>query len=1049
MPAPAFLVLALLASPAPFLSEAHHSIALSPGEGTALSPRAGTVLSPDEGDEESAFIAGLAKRGLNDMVVREANKFLKRRPDHRRAPAVRYRLADAYYELERIEEALAQYTALEKVKGFEQGAEVRFRVGQCALELGNLDRAARAFRGVKASDAEYLRVPATYLLAEALFRAESFAEAGEAYGEVLDAGDAAGEYARDARYGLVWSAWKGGDRPGTVAAAEAFTKAHAGDAQTGEIAFLAGEALLESGRSEEALAWYARVTAGEYVEGALRGSAFAVAGTGDHAAAAQRFAAYLDRFPDGRFASEAALQQGVQLVRADRFADAVVALERPNAPKDAVADYWRALAYAGSGAHDRALACAEAGLEKSPDDELAGRLRTACGDALFELGRGDEAARYYEQSGDAYAVHAAAVARLNAGDAEEAERLARTLLAGAAREPGAPYRAEALVTHAEALFRLERYADAEGPLRALIGEARPRDDGGAPATRVEPAAVSRATSRLAWCRWYADDAAGAAPLFVAVADDVGAGAAERGEARFMAARCALAAGDEPAAAASFRAYLEEVPEGPHAAESQLRLARIVPEVEAAPLYEAVVARGADPDLVIAALSELAELRLAAQNLPAAEAAYAALVERFPDDAGAPSARYGLGWSRYQQKNFQGAAEPLWAVARDKAASEDLRVGALELLVWVERGAGRAPLALAAFKAFAARTQDEARVLGAARIADAALEAANEPAKRAELWTEVGGRVQAPASVAAVAVEQAFLALDAGDVPGATDGLARASAAQPESPAVAELSFFVGEAYFDADDDERAAALYAQAAKSGAPEVAERALYKGGFAELRRGRTAEATSAFVELVERFPASALAPESMFLAGEACYRAGDDEGAVKWLRRMTEEAPKHASRPKALFRLGLAEGRLERWRQSVDALSELIATTPEFTSVAEAELWRGRGLSRLGERRASRQSLGRVVEADEGILAAQARIELGRLHEAEKDDESAVAEYLKVAVLYGHAEECAEALVRAGDVLARTGKKDQAAERYREAVDDYPKTAWAAEATKRLKR
>ncbi|MEM6571053.1 MAG: tetratricopeptide repeat protein [Planctomycetota bacterium] len=1047
MPAPAFLVLALSASPAP------PAPPLPRVPARAALPRSAAftlaAFTPDEGDEESAFIAGLAKRGLNDMVVREANKFLKRRTDHRRAPAVRYRLADAYYELERIEEALAQYTALEKVAGFEQEAEVRFRVGQCALELGKLERAATAFRAVAASKADYLKVPATYLLAESLFRAESFEEAGKAYGDVLAAGEAAGEYARDARYGLVWSAWKRGDRPGTVTAAEAFTKAHASDEQAGEIAFLAGEALLESGRSEDALAWYGRVDAGEYVEGAQRGAAFAVAGTGDHEGAAARFAAYLKRFPDGKFASEAALQQGVQLVRADRFENAVVALEHPRAPKDAVADYWRALAYAGSGAHDRALASAQAGLKKSPDDELAGRLRTACGDALFELGRGDEAAQYYEQSGDAYAVHAAAVARLNAGDAEEAERLARTLLAGAARQPGAPYRAEALVTHAEALFRLERYADAEGPLRALLAEARPQGDGGAPPTRVEPTAISRATSRLAWCRWYADDAAGAAPLFVAVADDSGAGTAERGEARFMAARCALAAGDEAAATESFRAYLDAAPDGPHAAESLLRLARIVPEVEAAELYEAVVARATDPEMQVAALSELAELRLAAQNMPAAEAAYAALVERFPDDPGAPSARYGLGWSRYQQKNFAGAGEPLWAVARDKAASDDLRVGALELLVWVERGAGRAPLALAAFRAFASRTQDEARVLAAARIADAALAEANDAEKRAELWTEVGGRVKDPASVASVAVEQAFLALDAGNVKGAAEGLVRASSAQPESPVVAELSFFVGEAYFDAGEDERAAELYARAAKNGAPEVAERALYKGGFAELRRGRTAEATNAFVELVERFPKSALAPESMFLAGEACYRAGDDENAAKWLRRMTTEAPKHASRPKALFRLGLAEGRQQNWRASVDALSELIAKTPDFTSVAEAELWRGRGLSRLEERRAARQSLGRVVEADEGILAAQARIELGRLCEAEKDDESAVSEYLKVAVLYGHAEECAEALVRAGDVLARTGKKDQAAERYREAVDDYPKTAWAAEATKRLKR
>ena len=105
-------------------------------------------------------------------------------------------------------------------------------------------------------------------------------------------------------------------------------------------------------------------------------------------------------------------------------------------------------------------------------------------------------------------------------------------------------------------------------------------------------------------------------------------------------------------------------------------------------------------------------------------------------------------------------------------------------------------------------------------------------------------------------------------------------------------------------------------------------------------------------------------------------------------------------------------------------------------------------MERRRGARQSLSRGVENDEGVLAARARIELGRLAEAEGDAEGAVAEFLKVAVLYAHDEECAEALVRAGDVLARTGKEDRAKDCWSEAARDYPETAWAEEATSRLK-
>ncbi|MEM8713214.1 MAG: tetratricopeptide repeat protein, partial [Planctomycetota bacterium] len=489
------------------------------------------------------------------------------------------------------------------------------------------------------------------------------------------------------------------------------------------------------------------------------------------------------------------------------------------------------------------------------------------------------------------------------------------------------------------------------------------------------------------------------------------------------------------------------PAGDYSDEALLRLARLTPGVDGAALYERMLSENPQSSLVPAALSEVAERYVALEDTARSSAAYAKLVDQFPDHPLSRNARYGLGWARYQAGQFAEATTPLWDVARDSDATDELRNASLELLVWSFAKAKNPKDAAAAFRAFAARTTDEPRLLSAARIVDGALVEASDVAGRRELWQSVATTLTDPASVAASKVELGFVALDAGDAEAAAREAIAARQAAPTSPDVAELLFFVGEAYYEAGDDERAAPLYVAASEHAADEVAERALYKGGFSELRRGGNAAAAQSFGALVKRFPKGVLAPESMFLAGEACYRDKQFEPSATWLRQMVEGYPRHASRAKALFRLGLAEGQLENWGASADALGNLVSRHPDFASLTEAELWRGRALSRRGDRRAARQSLARVIEADEGVLAAQARIETGRILEAENDGEGALSEYLKVAVLYGHAEECAEALVRAGDVLAASGEKGRAKERYEEVLKDYPDTAFAKKAKKRL--
>jgi len=142
-------------------------------------------MRPDDGDDEAAFIAGLAEKKMHDMVVREANKCRERRAAHRRAALVRYRLANALFDLGRFDEARPQFEALEQVAGFEQPDEVRFRLGQCELRRDAFAAAEEDFAAVVAGQAAYLKVPSTFLLGEARFRGGKFREAAEAFSTAL------------------------------------------------------------------------------------------------------------------------------------------------------------------------------------------------------------------------------------------------------------------------------------------------------------------------------------------------------------------------------------------------------------------------------------------------------------------------------------------------------------------------------------------------------------------------------------------------------------------------------------------------------------------------------------------------------------------------------------------------------------------------------------------------------------------------------------------------------------------------------------------------
>ena len=800
----------------------------------------------DEAEEQYQLIAGLVERGLHDLAAKEAESFLERYPDHPKAALARYRLASSLYELERFDQAGLEYAVLSSIPGFQFRAEVFFRLGQCELALGRTAEAAAALERVPSLGSDYLIAPARFFLGEARFRLGDFERAEASYLAVLDDASGGGEYERDAAYGLCWCAFRLGRYDEAVRRIEAFLGGHARDAAADELSFLLGESHLAAERPAEALAAFRAVRGEAFLESALRGAAFALAALGRHAEAAETFEEQLERFPAEKGAAharEAALHRGIEWLRAERADRALAALADESLADDAEALYWRAQAELKTGDAEAALASAERALAGGPEGELRERLQIARGDALFDLGRESEAVGAYRESESEYALYAASIAALNEGRLGEAVEIARRVLE---IYPASAYRAELWLVVGEGALAEERHQRAEAAFLAALEDQEAR------------AIAPRALSRAGWCRFLGGNPAGAAELFERAVREFPV-SPEAEEALYMLGQCHAEAGDAAAATSAWQRYVEGYPNGPRRGEALLGLARLDP-AGAQGWLELALADGGDAERSAYALFELAERDAAAGQNGAAIDRYRALIERFPEDANVPAARYGLAWALHEEGRPADAAAALAPLVDESGGSAplapELRLSALDLAVWTHAKAGDPAGARTAYAAFRGVCQDDRRLWAAAQAVLGALEAAGDAEGSRALLDGLCADLSDPALVLEVLVESAWLALEQGRVDeaeaAARAGLELAVSREPAgSAALAEACFFVGEARYAADDFERAAALYQEAAARGSGTPAAQALYKLGFARLALEDWGGAAEAFAALVERPP------------------------------------------------------------------------------------------------------------------------------------------------------------------------------------------------------
>lgn len=999
-----------------------------------LSVAAAPLHALDAADDQYQFVSGLYDKGMYDMVVEEASQFLRSHPQHERADHARYRLALALFELGRPSDASSHFSRLARDSSFEYRRESALRWAQCLIEEEQFPQALEALGDLTRSDEAYLRVPALFLSGEAEFRTDDFRSAERHYTSVLDVSstEEGAPYAEKALLGLTWCAFRLGDHQRAAETARVFVGRHGRSALASEARFLLGESHLELGQYREAIDAYRQVGEGAHRDGALRGIGFAFAGLEDHDRAASAFAELLQQFPDSRYAEEVRFHRGIQLYRAERIEEAVTELTSRDLGDTPEILYWRALALRAGGDPEAALATLDRAQRGNPSGRLAEDMATLRGDVLFDLGRDQEAVRAHRQAGSEYSLYSAAVASLNRGDAAEAQELIAELLRD---HPDGEYRGDALLALGESLFAQEDYTRAEDSFGRAVEELGDR-----------PGAV-RAHSRIAWCRYFADDLSGAASEFHRLYRHHPE-APEAEEALFMAGRAHLLSDKAEQALSLWSRYLETFPRGDRRDQVYFEIARLQSGLEAEPWFEALLRDYPASPLVPDALFEWGERLSAEGRWGDAQQRYGQLAEQHPDSEWVPAALYGQAWTHYEREEFAEGSDVLRELQRRQGLEPQLLASALELRIWCEAQGGSARNIAAAYRDFAEHCTDEERLLQAARTVVKTLRESGRQDEAQGLLRELLNRVRGEGAIAEALVEGVFLSLEQGDVQDAEAQVLAAHERAPGNAAVSEALFFVGEAHFDRRQDERAVRLYQLCSAAETGTLAGRALYKQGFAQLRLENYAGAARAFEALVTQHTDSDLRGEGLFLLGESLFQDGQLADSIQWFEELRRRMPDHELMPKALFRLGVALATLERWEQARSVLIDLARRFPEFDNGDEAELWRGRAAVHMGDRRGARQAFERVIQRDRGVLAAQARLELGKLHLADGETEEALSQFLKVAMLYAHSAEVSEALYLAGQCLEKLGNEDQAIEQYREIVNEHPDTAFASQARTRLR-
>ena len=287
----------------------------------------------------------------------------------------------------------------------------------------------------------------------------------------------------------------------------------------------------------------------------------------------------------------------------------------------------------------------------------------------------------------------------------------------------------------------------------------------------------------------------------------------------------------------------------------------------------------------------------------------------------------LGEALFAQQQWQEALAAFEPVAAT-AGEATLRPRALSRAGWCAFKLDRHGDAARHWNALQTEFPQDERAVEVALVAALTLEEGDDSRGAAELLGDALKRLAKAAGRDRLVYQRALSLQAAGDVTESNVLLTSVANGRGGGPLAAQAAFELGEQAYAKGDFDGALTHYAKASGDDSP-VADAALYKSGWARFQQQRFTDALPFFVDIIERFPKSAL-------VGESLYRAGQFEPALQVLDEFLELHPRREQRKNGLFRVGLAAGALDGSRLDLEiARTECVVDDTSFTILVTRDI------------------------------------------------------------------------------------------------------------------